>query len=489
MNYQATMADLMASAGIHFTDQCSPELVVSDLCSDSRHVSTGSLFCAYPGAQVDGRDFINQAIEQGAVAVLCEASEFELQEAPAVPIILVEGLQARIGHLADAFFAQPSDELQVFGVTGTNGKTTCCYLLAQALGRLGMQSRMIGTIGTGELHNLQTATHTTPDAIQLHRLLAQYRDEGATQVCVEVSSHALAQGRVAGVRFFCTLFTNLSHDHLDFHGDMASYAEAKKRLFTEFKSELVITNADDELGAQLVDIANSEFIASYGEAGDVRAESISLSVQGIELEIEANGVDFKVLSPLIGKVNVPNLLLLVTTLLALSVSIEDIKELVSSLEPAPGRMELYRVADSANAVIDYAHTPDALQKALQSVREHCRGQLWCVFGCGGDRDKAKRPTMGSVADKFADRIIITNDNPRSEDGAQIAGQIRQAVEATPVEIILDRAVAIKSALAAASGDDWVLIAGKGHESTQQIGTEYRHFSDREQVAQVLGIAA
>jgi len=305
---------------------------------------------------------------------------------------------------------------------------------------------------------------------------------------MEVSSHALDQGRVSGVQFFCTLFTNLSHDHLDYHGDMTTYAAAKRRLFVDFSSELSVVNAADELGASLASSADAEFVVSYGQDGDVYADEVELRRDGIRLLIEGNGVEFEVSTALVGQVNVPNLELLVATLLGLSTPIEQIQEITAALAPAPGRMELLSAVDTPSVIIDYAHTPDALEKALKSVRQHCAGKLWCVFGCGGDRDVAKRPVMGAAADRFADILVITNDNPRSENGADIAADIERGITGD-YQIILDRDHAINSAIDQAASTDWVLIAGKGHETTQQIGDVYHDFSDRDVVCKAIGVAA
>ena len=475
------LADLLATINIA-TDN---ESAISEIAIDSRKVSSGALFCAYEGVAADGRDYLLGAQQAGATAILYDAQDFELPSSINIPAFAVPHLQAKVGSLAHVFFGRACDEMQVFGVTGTNGKTTCCYLLTQALTHLGMQAAMIGTIGVGKLGALQPADHTTPDPIALHKVLADFKAAGITQVCMEVSSHARDQGRESGVEFFCTLFTNLSHDHLDYHGDMASYGAAKQRLFTDFNSELVVTNASDALGASLIDVANAEFIVSYSKGGDVYADEVTLGDKGIQFEFEGNGVDFSAATPLIGAVNIPNIEMLVATLLALSTSIEDIQAILASLVPAPGRMELYRAAGSASVVVDYAHTPDALEKALLSIKEHCRGQLWCVFGCGGDRDQAKRSVMGAVADKVADKLVVTNDNPRTEDAAFIAEQIVVGISGEH-QVVLDRAEAIASSIDQANSGDWVLIAGKGHETTQQIGAKYFTFSDREQVQAVLG---
>jgi UDP-N-acetylmuramoyl-L-alanyl-D-glutamate--2,6-diaminopimelate ligase len=489
MSYVQTISDLLSSASINFSDECAPDLEVMDITLDSRQVKVGSLFCAVPGASVDGRDYIEQAIENGAAIILAEADGFAGQDVDTVPLIKVAGLSQKIGVLADAFFEHPSSEMQVFGVTGTNGKTTCCYLLAQAFTGLGHRAGIIGTLGSGEIGALQPASHTTPDAVSVHRRLAALRDDGFSQVCMEVSSHALDQARVAGLTFYATLFTNLSQDHLDYHGDMQTYAAAKSLLFTGFHSELSVVNADDELGQQIIDVADTDFMASFGEAGDVAAEEVTASENGLTFLVVGDGVEFEVQTPLVGLVNVPNVLMLCTTLLALSVSVTEIQELVGGLKPAPGRMELVTADGRPQVVIDYAHTPDALEKALLSVREHCAGELWCVFGCGGDRDKSKRPQMGAVAEQQADRLIITNDNPRSETPADIAEEIRKGIVAKDAVVILDRAEAISTAIAEAAPNDWILIAGKGHESTQTIGGDVLPFSDQQHAKAALEVAA
>ena len=492
MDYSLRLSKLLSILSIPSESQSIGNIMIEDLTADSRQVNSGSLFFAYPGAVDDGRDYIAKAAQAGAAAIFYEselgASEtFELSGEFDMPTIAVRGLRGKIGVMAHQFFAQPSTEMQVFGVTGTNGKTTCCYLLTQALNKLGNHANMIGTIGYGELSDLEYSGLTTPGPIELHRLLAKWRDHGVTQVCMEVSSHALDQGRVAGVQFFCTLFTNLSHDHLDYHGDMQQYAAAKVRLFTDFHSELVITNADDVLGASLIDRANTEFVATYGDDGDVSVDQTELSDHGMRLQIEANGVEFDLQTSLIGKVNIPNILLLVATLLALSIEVKEIQRIVASLTSAPGRMELFKRESSASVVVDFAHTPDALEKALASVKAHCSGDLWCVFGCGGDRDKTKRPIMGAAANKYADQIIVTNDNPRSEAPNDIANDIVAGIT-RDYQVILDRSNAIETAIKNSKSPDWILVAGRGHEPYQQIGESSIPFSDRAQVQLILGQA-
>ena len=476
MNFAKPLSDLLKLINV----QSNVDLLIKDICIDSRKVTSGSLFFAYPGVANDGRDFIRAAVENGAVAVVYESLGYDDLSGLSIPAFGVPGLQRKIGLIASAFFDHPSESLQVFGVTGTNGKTTCAYLLAQAFELMGMKSAFIGTIGIGPVSNIKPATHTTPDPISLQRTLAELVAQDITQVCMEVSSHALHQSRVAGLNFYCVLFTNLTQDHLDYHSSMEDYGAAKAKLFTEFESTLAVINADDEFGQSLIDRSVSEFVVSYGEAsGDLYPEDLVLSTNGIEFALQGDGVDFDVVSPMVGKVNVPNLLLVSATLLALSTPIDQVQSVFKELKAAPGRMELFSAPGKPQLVVDYAHTPDALSKALDSVRHHCKGDLWCVFGCGGDRDRAKRVVMAQAAQAKAERVIVTNDNPRSEDPQAIADEILSGFD-TPDSVIveLDRAAAISMAFEQARPNDWVLVAGKGHESTQTVGDRVLDFSDR-----------
>ncbi len=466
---------------------------IESICLDSREVSDGSLFFAYPGSVVDGRDFIEQAIERGAAAIVYEAisdqsSAFTLSENTGIPAYAVVDLQSRLGLIAAQFYGKPSQELQVFGVTGTNGKTSCCTLLAQAFEIMGLSAAVIGTLGSGSLGELAYAGQTTPDPIKLQEILRECADAGVTQVCIEVSSHALDQGRVAGVDFFCTLFTNLTRDHLDYHGDMQTYLSAKQSLFSQYPSELSIINIADPAGANIIDAAAAQFLVSYGLGGDVFAEKVHLKNDGIELEIEGNGVSFDVSVPLVGEINVPNIELLIASLLSLSVAVDDIVEICRQLKPAPGRMELYKSDNGVSIVVDFAHTPDALQKALSSVRRHCSGKVVCVFGCGGDRDKGKRALMGAAADQSADLVIVTNDNPRSESADAIAADIVAGIKGD-YRLELDRAAAIDMAISQAQENDWVVVAGKGHETTQEINGQLIEFSDRAYIESIIQVAA
>ena len=495
--YQQQLSAMLTLLGVDGGDY--KQTLITGLALDSRQVVAGDVFIAYQGSQADGRDYLVAAQQAGAVAILYEAEQAPpINSEINIPCFAVNGLSAQVGYLAHEFYQAPSEQCQVFGVTGTNGKTTCAFLLAQMLQNIMRSSSdssndakvaFIGTIGVGLIDDLLTHRHsspknTTPDPIALHKTLGEFRDQGVTQVCMEVSSHALDQGRVNGVRFFCTQFTNLSQDHLDYHHTMQEYAAAKQRLFSEHRSELAVINADDVLGAQLLDIGETDFAVSYGDAGDVRAEQVTLNEQGIELEIHTDELDFIVQTPLIGALNVPNLLLLSATLLALSVEVADIQQGFKQLQPASGRMQLLGAKHQASVVIDYAHTPDALEQALLSVREHCDEVLWCVFGCGGDRDQSKRPLMGAAAQKGADRVVITNDNPRSEAGEVIAEQVLAGMQGA-VDVELDRARAIAQTIQRATANDWVLIAGKGHETSQNINGVLHPFSDYQQAREAL----
>ncbi|MGH1541816.1 MAG: UDP-N-acetylmuramoyl-L-alanyl-D-glutamate--2,6-diaminopimelate ligase [Arenicella sp.] len=464
-----------------------------DMVADSRQITQGCVFVAQKGLMVDARDYISRAVDSGAVAVIYEqdglsSAQSELIESLDIPSVAISGLNNEIGYLSAKFFNHPAEKMKVFGITGTNGKTSSAYLLTQSLQLLGHKAAFIGTIGVGQIGALQPVTHTTADSITLQRQFAELVQQGYSHVCMEVSSHALDQGRVNGVEFYAALFTNLSHDHLDYHGSMEVYAAAKQRLFTDFSLKFAVTNCDDEFGVQLLDVASVEFMSSYGDAGDVRADDIRADKDGLVFTIDTDAFDFDVRSSLVGLINVPNILLVVTTLLVLGVDVADIQRLVPQLESAPGRMEVFSQDDSPVVVVDFAHTPDALERALLSVREHCAGDLWCVFGCGGDRDRQKRPEMGAVVERCADAMVLTNDNPRSETAATIFADITQGMQ-RKATIIEDRGMAIEWAIKQAGPQDWILVAGKGHEQYQIIGNEKRDFSDRDWVVQCLGVAA
>lgn len=468
---------------------------ITDITTDSREVKTGALFCALKGLRSDGRNYIDTAVKQGAAAVIYEANELSLEQQKtldelSIPIIAISGLHEYIGYLAAAFFDFPSQSLRVFGITGTNGKTSCAYILTQCLEGLGYKVGFLGTIGYGELSSLKFATHTTFDAITLQRHLAEMKAQGISHVCMEVSSHALDQFRVEGTEFYGVMLTNVSHDHLDYHKTMDNYAAAKRRLFTDFYSKFAVLNADDNYAAAWMENVQAEYIVSFGQYGDVMAEDIVASTQGLQFDVETDSVDFNITTSLIGLVNVPNVLLVASALLVLGVEVSDIQNQLQNLQAAPGRMELFAVEGKPTFVVDFAHTPDALERALESLREHCKGALWCVFGCGGDRDVDKRPMMGVIAEKFADNVVVTSDNPRTENPEKIIADITSDINnVSALTIIESREQAIQWVLNQAQATDWILVAGKGHEDYQIVGNKKLPYSDRLWVAECLEVAA
>lgn len=464
---------------------------VRGLQTDSRRVRPGDLFLAVPGMIADGREFIGDAVASGAGAVAYETDDgYVLRGAP-VPVFGISGLSRKIGTIADRFHGSPSRRLVVVGVTGTNGKTTCTQLLAQALDQPPRRCAVIGTLGSGFPGALNASIHTTPDAMTVQRLMADFLEQGAAHVAMEVSSHALEQGRVNGVLFHVAVFTNLTRDHLDYHGDMAAYGLAKARLFAYEGLKYAVINHDDDFGRRLLaDVGAPVTALSYGiEGGDVRAREVRPSPEGLWLRVETPYGDTELRSPLIGHFNVYNLLAVLATLLALGVELRDAAARLARAQAPAGRAERFGGARGLPlVVVDYAHTPDALEKILLALREHTRGKLWCVFGCGGDRDRGKRPVMGEIAERLADGVLLTDDNPRHESGDAIIADIVGGMRATP-RIMRDRRAAIATAIREAGADDIVLIAGKGHEDYQQVGDERRPYSDREVVKQLMEVAA
>ena len=469
------------------------EVAVTRLVTDSRLVQAGDTFVAYPGDQTDGRQFIAQAIAQGANAVIWEASHFKWDPAWQVPNLAVSNLRLQAGDIAAQVYAKPAEKLWMVGVTGTNGKTSCSHWIAQSFSALGRKAAVIGTLGNGFPPALKTTLNTTPDAVRVHSLLAEYVLQQAQIVAMEVSSHALEQGRVNGVKFDVALLTNLSRDHLDYHGDMSSYAAAKRRLFEWKKLKFAVLNLDDafgsELAAQLQD-ANVEVIA-YGlsylalqqaERLGVRmvfAGELQLDAQGCRMQVRTSWGGGQLNSALLGRFNAENLLGTLAVLLVSGVTLSDALHELSQCRAVAGRMQTLGNSAQPTVVVDYAHTPDALEKVLKTLHEVTLaegGKLICVFGCGGDRDAGKRPLMGAIAGRLADLSIVTCDNPRSENPQEIIAQIVSGISGR-YEVLQDRALAIAEAIGNAQVADTVLIAGKGHEAYQEIkGVKYP-FSD------------
>jgi UDP-N-acetylmuramoyl-L-alanyl-D-glutamate--2,6-diaminopimelate ligase len=406
-----------------------------------------------------------------------------------------------VGRIADRFFNWPSSQLRITGITGTNGKTTCAYLLAQCLERLGSQAAYIGTIGWGRIASLEQPTLTTPDVVTLHRELAVLRASGVREVALEVSSQALDQDRVAGVRLHSAAFTNLSRDHLDYHETMAAYGAAKARLFDAPDLKHIIINVGDTFGREFAQnyAGGAPLTAVWIGAGDsgwlaesaLRATQVTLDVHGVSMQLDGSFGKAEVATRLLGRFNAENALVVIACLLSLGTPFAEAARVLAECVPPPGRMEVVEPAarDKPMAVVDYAHTPDALAQALGALREHCKGALWCVFGCGGDRDPGKRSIMGAIADELADRIIVTDDNPRSENPQAITRAIVSGIKSRDVRVIHDRGEAIGTALKEAEASDVVLIAGKGHEDYQIYGETRRSFSDRREAQRHLGAAA
>jgi len=457
--------------------------VVAGLGADSRALRPGDAFVALAGASTHGLEHADQAVAAGASVVLFEPPA-PAGRADAVNAIAVPGLRQRQGELADRFYGAPSRALAITGVTGTNGKTSTVQLLAQALSLRGEVAGSIGTLGAGLHGQLVAGERTTPDVIAVHRLLADMRDAGATHVAMEVSSHALEQGRVDAVAFRTAVFTNLTRDHLDFHGSMEAYGAAKARLFTWPDLQAVVVNLDDPFGRGLFDGAIDGVrrigLSSRGQAGaTLVAEYITLAPEGLRFELVEGGRRHEVVSPLLGRFNVDNLLAVAGALRALDWSLAEVAAMLPRLVPVDGRMSRVGGRDGQPlVVVDYAHTPDALQQALASLREHTPGRLTCVFGCGGERDAGKRPQMAVIAQVGADQVIVTDDNPRHEDGDTIVAAILAGfTRRDAVRVQRDRRLAISEAISGAGAGDVVLIAGKGHEPYQEIAGVRHAFDD------------
>jgi UDP-N-acetylmuramoyl-L-alanyl-D-glutamate--2,6-diaminopimelate ligase len=457
---------------------------LADLVTDSRQVKLGSVFLAYPGSARDGRDFIPEAIARGAAAVIWEREGFAWDERWDAPNLGVQGLREQASPIAGAVYGDPSARLWMVGVTGTNGKTSVSQWVAQAFDRLGRRAAALGTLGNGLVGERAEAKNTTPDAVVLQRELADYLRRGAKVAAMEVSSHGLDQGRVSGIRYDVAVFTNLTRDHLDYHGTMQAYAQAKFRLFAAAGLSRAVVNVDDEAGRQLAArLAGGPVeVISYGlEGGRLRATRVLQSEAGLRFVVTGDWGEGEVAVPVMGAFNVSNLLAVIGVLLASGVAFEQALDCVSRLQPVPGRLERLGGGRLPLVVVDYAHTPDALEKALSALRPALAAghALTCVFGCGGDRDPGKRPLMGEVAARLADRVLVTSDNPRGEDPRAILAQILAGIAPGHAEAIEDRQVAIFTAIHQGAPGDIVLVAGKGHETYQEIRGVRHPFSDAE----------
>ena len=453
---------------------------------DSRRIENGHLFIAIPGTQTDGHKFIPKAIEQGAVAVLCEY--FPNKREPGITYIAVESTEDAVGHVATAFYGYPSQQLKLVGVTGTNGKTTIATLLYNMFRKFGHKCGLLSTVCNYIEDEVIPADHTTPDPIELNRLLHQMVEAGCEYAFMECSSHAIAQKRIGGLQFAGGLFTNLTRDHLDYHKTFENYRDAKKAFFDGLsKDAFAITNADDKNGMVMVQNTKAQ-VKTYStrSMADFRAHIIECHFEGMYLEIDGRevGVQF------IGKFNVSNLLAVYGAAVMLGKKSEDILVVLSTLKSVAGRLEPIRSKDGVTAIVDYAHTPDALENVLNAIHEVLDGkggQVITVCGAGGNRDKGKRPLMAQEAVKQSDRVIITSDNPRFEEPQDIINDMLAGLDQKQMKkviSIVDRREAIKTATMLAQGGDVILIAGKGHEDYQEIKGVKHHFDDREVVREI-----
>jgi len=482
--------------------ECPPEAraqPVYDLTQNSSEVRPGSLFIALAGRRTHGLAHAAEAVRRGASAVAWEPVEGLFPPAlPGVTALCVPRLRSRLGAIADRYFAAPSAAMALAGVTGTNGKTTVAWLVACALDHAGQPCAYIGTLGHGRPGTLAASELTTADVITLHRRLAQARGQGCAHGALEASSHALDQGRLDGLRLRVAAFTNLSHEHLDYHGSMQAYGAAKARLFAWPGLEHAVINADDAFGAQLLSQLPDRVRAlpvslngSAAGAGRLGGRVVNSHRAGLALAWTLGSEAGLIESRLLGRFNAANLLLALGVLVTLGMPVEAAAAQLARVRPPPGRMQVFGGAGRRPmVVVDFAHTPDALERVLEALREHCpASRLHCVFGCGGDRDAGKRPLMGEIAGRLADRVILTDDNPRSEDGDRIIADIRSGVAAAAVTVRRDRAEAIAEAVTGAAPGDVVLVAGKGHEQVQLHGAHVVPFSDEAAVRAALELVA
>ncbi|MGV3001763.1 UDP-N-acetylmuramoyl-L-alanyl-D-glutamate--2,6-diaminopimelate ligase [Vibrio sp.] len=480
---------------------------VAELQLDSRKVSAGDIFVAIQGHEVDGRAFIDKAISSGAVAVIADASQENphqhIEWRASVPVIYLSEIGSQLSHLATCLYQ--FEPMQLIGITGTNGKTTISQLIAQWVGLLGKKAAVMGTTGNGFLNDLKPAVNTTGNAIEIQQTLSQLQQQGAEYTALEVSSHGLVQGRVKALPFAAAAFTNLSRDHLDYHGSMEEYAEAKFSLFSQHDCQHQIINADDEVGQQwlqrlpdaiAVSLIKPQLSSRSPDSTHpasthdcLWANEVHYSDAGISLSIDGHWGAADLQVPLIGAFNASNLLVALATLLSLGFELNQLVQVAPQLRPVIGRMELFQASKpQAKVVVDYAHTPDALEKALMALRVHCQGKLWSIFGCGGERDSGKRPMMTEISERLADESIITDDNPRSEDPAKIVADMLQgAINPEQIHVIHSRYLACQYALQQAGEGDIILLAGKGHEDYQIINGQNVHYSDRETAQVLLGL--
>ncbi|MXP56490.1 UDP-N-acetylmuramoyl-L-alanyl-D-glutamate--2,6-diaminopimelate ligase [Pantoea sp. Mhis] len=479
-----------------------PMLDCRNMTLTSSSVTSGDLFIAIIGHKTDGRLFITQAIDRGAIAVLaeaeCQAKDGHIEQINKIPIIYISQLSQRLSALSGRFYQQPAYKLKLIGVTGTNGKTTTTHLIAQWANLLGENSAIMGTIGNGIYGNLIASKNTTDSAVVIQQVLYDLVKKNTNLVAMEISSHSLVQHRVHALPFVAAVFTNLSQDHLDYHHNMAEYESAKWLLFSQHKINKAIINADDKIGRQWINKIPNAVVVTSQKIFQFKfyqywlhANNIYYHDNGTFISFNSSWGNGNFKSQLIGEFNSTNILLALATMLTLNYPLELLIDTAIKLQPICGRMERFTAPDKPLVIVDYAHTPDALEKALKTARIHyCKkgGYIWCVFGCGGERDRDKRPLMGAIVEKLTDIVIITNDNPRNEKSMFIINDILSGmIQPKRARIILNRKQAVTSAIIEARVNDLVLIFGKGHENYQIIGNEYIHYSDRDIVTKLLEI--
>ncbi|MBK4765348.1 MAG: UDP-N-acetylmuramoyl-L-alanyl-D-glutamate--2,6-diaminopimelate ligase [Pantoea sp. Brub] len=474
-----------------------PMRLISNITLESYLASHGFLFIAIPGHKTDGRNFIKQVINQGVTAIIAESESKiingKIYYINGTPIIYIHQLYKKISHLAGLFFDNPSEKHKVIGVTGTNGKTTITHILAQWIQLLGETTAVMGTLGNGLINQLMPTKNTTSSAIDIQKILYELINKGTTLTAMEISSHGLMQYRVAALSFAAALFTNISHEHIDYHKNMHHYELAKWRLFSEHNIDNAIINIDDEVGMEWSKKIPKAIIVTTKHNINLKRFNRWLKIHAITIDNNGTNISFnsswgsgKINSHFIGNFNISNLIMALTTLLSLNYKLNELLEVSSELKPIIGRMELFNMPNKPKIIIDYAHTPDALKKVLIAARPYCKNKIWCIFGCGGERDKSKRPIMGKIAESLSDIVIITTDNPRNENQNIIIQNIVSGfTHPYVVKIINERTAAIKYAMLKATPNDLILILGKGHENYQIVGNTYFSHSDKKVVISIL----
>jgi UDP-N-acetylmuramoyl-L-alanyl-D-glutamate--2,6-diaminopimelate ligase len=488
------LRELLAHSQInHASEHPNLDLEVTGLKTNSHACMAGDLFIGMPGTRVDGGEFWQGALAAGAIgAVISPAAAKIHATAPANCVVTVTDLVAACAAIAGTFYNYPARTLKMVGVTGTNGKTTTTHIIEYLLAQANISTALLGTLYTRWQGYQQTATYTTPFAVDLQQQLDRALTAGSQVALMEVSSHALDQGRVMGCPFEVGVFTNLTQDHLDYHENMENYFQAKARLFSaEYLTGRAIVNLDDEYGKRLIGQVPADRVWSYSTidpTADLWTSELEYQQTGVTGKLHTPQGEISFQSPLVGDYNLENLLAAVGTALHLGMGLEAIVAAVASFPGVPGRMERVQISPQQDitTIVDYAHTPDSLESLLTAARPFITGKVICVFGCGGDRDRTKRPQMGKIAAELADLVVVTSDNPRTEDPAGILKDVMAGITRTEgVEVIADRAAAIARAIEIARSGDGVLIAGKGHEDYQILGTEKIHFDDREQARTAL----